>query len=57
MDFFGHPPLPASARIPSFITIFPKFKAELDSGTHKVRGYVVPWLAQGHSETSDHHEP
>lgn len=45
MGVFGHLLLRTSARIPSFITMSPEFKAELDSDTRDVRGYTVPWLA------------
>lgn len=57
MGFFDHPLLQTSARIQSFVMRSPKFKAEWDSDTHEVRGYIVPWLAQGHSESSDRHDP
>lgn len=45
MGVLGHLLLRTSARIPSFITMSPEFKAELDSDTRDVRGYTVPWLA------------
>ena len=45
MGFIGHPLLPTSVRIPSFITTFPKFKAELDNDTCEVRGYTHSALA------------
>lgn len=57
MGFFDHPLLQASASIRFFIMRSSEFKAERHSDAHEVGGDMVPWLAQGHSDSSDHHDP